>query len=498
MRMPTSRSRRLVAGATALLVLVPAAIAAAAEAPTGAAAVVVDPAPAPAPEVPVDEPVDPSLLLPCVIAGTPEAVGYEGCVTTEEWVDGAVTEPPGGAYPDVPAEEKAQWPRTSTGGEPLHCEKGVAPDGATTFACIEPGPAPSEDVLQSMIDEAPATPTEEAKAQNFEAGAAGPSAAPGASARAHQPLRVVRPPAECLRATDKPRITRLNSCFYSTGTMVFSEITSGGAVTVLGTFVVNELVYVYTDPRNSQVFNQTSLKVTNRTGIATSGLTLSGNFVCTTYCDGKRGSLPSRTVGTQTIYAVGKLEPVLARGTKSNIFSNWSFTYAKAGHSSETFSSKALTPRCDNNAVYGLGRGCVFPEGRVSLVYSKSNVALDEVARHIGLAQESGLPSTLTRNTPSQVIANRRAACPGSLTRPPGKECDEYPFASTVQGGASGGTARVFDGCDLTIIPGSGATGFSRCMVTKSDNRVAGRAILDLYYEKRVLPGDKYTVLITP
>ncbi|GAA3217821.1 hypothetical protein ACFP63_08910 [Oerskovia jenensis] len=304
--------------------MVPAAIATAAETPASSTATAVDPTPAPEP--PVDPPVDESLLLPCVIAGTPEAVGYEGCVTTEEWVDGTVTEPPGGAYPDVPAEEKARWPRTSTGGEPLHCTEGLTADGRTTFACMEPGPPPSEEVLQSMIDEAPAMPTEEAKALNFEAGAADPGSAPGASARAAAPpLRVVRPPAACLRATDKPRITRLNSCFYSTGTMVFSETTSSG-VTVLGTFMVNELVYVYTDPRNSQVFNQTSLKVTNRTGIATSGLTLSGDFVCTTYCDGKRGSLPSRTVGTQTIYAIGKLEPVLARGTKSNIFSNWSFT----------------------------------------------------------------------------------------------------------------------------------------------------------------------------
>lgn len=349
-----------------------------------------------------------------------------------------------------------------------------------------------------MIDEAPATPTEEAKAQNFEAGAAAPSAAPGASARAHQPLRVVRPPAECLRATDKPRITRLNSCFYSTGTMVFSEITSSGSVTVLGTFVVNELVYVYTDPRNSQVFNQTSLKVTNRTGIATSDLTLSGNFVCTTYCDGKRGSLPSRTVGTQTIYAVGKLEPVLARGAKSNIFSNWSFTYAKAGHSSETFSSKALAPRCDNNAVRSMGRGCVFPEGRVSLVYSKSDPTVGEVARHIGLAQESGLPSKLTRTTVAQKDANRLAACPRSITRPEGLECDEYPFASSVQGGAAGGSARVFDGCGLTIIPGTGPTGFSRCLVSKGTNRTAGAMLNRMYFDKRVLVEDHYTVLITP
>jgi hypothetical protein len=410
-----------------------------------------------------------------------------------------VTEPPGGAYPEVPAEEKAQWPRTSTGGEPLHCEKSLTADGRTTFACIEPGPAPSEEVLQSMIDEAPATPTQEAQAQNFATGAADPSATPGASARAHvQPLRVVRPPAECLRATDKPRTTRLNSCFYSTGTMVFSEVTSGGSVTVTGTFVVNELVYVYTDPRSSQVFNQTSLKVTNRTGIATSGLTLSGAFVCTTYCDGKRGSLPSRNVGANTIYAVGKLEPVLARGAKSNIFSNWLFTFAKAGHSSETFSSKNLSPRCDNNAVYGLGRGCVFPDGRVSLVYSKSSTVVGEVAMHIGLAQESGLPSTLTRTAPAKVRANRQAACPPSLTRPDGKQCDEYPFASSVQGGAAGGAARVFDGCALTIIPGSGPEGFSRCMVTTSHNLRAGGMLARVDYDKRVLPDDRFTVLITP
>ena len=170
MRMPTGRSRRFLTAATALLVLTPAVIAATAETPTGSTATVVDPTPAL--ETPVEAPVDASTLLPCVEAGTPEAVGYAGCVTVEEWVDGAVTEPPGGYYPDVPAEEKAQWPRTSTGGEPLHCTKGLTADGRTTFTCMEPGPPPSEEVIQSMLDDAPATPTEEAIAQNLEAGAA--------------------------------------------------------------------------------------------------------------------------------------------------------------------------------------------------------------------------------------------------------------------------------------------------------------------------------------
>ncbi|MFD9250224.1 NucA/NucB deoxyribonuclease domain-containing protein [Streptomyces bottropensis] len=66
----------------------------------------------------------------------------------------------------------------------------------------------------------------------------------------------------------------------------------------------------------------------------------------------------------------------------------------------------------------------------------------------------------------------------GSLERPPGKSCDEYPFASTWQGAKySGGP-------------------FSRRMVNDKQNKGAGRALKGFYAYSRVLEGDRYLVWI--
>lgn len=108
------------------------------------------------------------------------------------------------------------------------------------------------------------------------------------------------------------------------------------------------------------------------------------------------------------------------------------------------------------------------------------------------------MPSTLTRATSSATInANRNRACPQSLTRPSGKQCDECPFASTNQGAASGGSARVFSGCSLTTVAGSGSRGFSRCMVNAGQNSSAGNALGTFYRNSRVLNGDTFRVGIT-
>lgn len=62
------------------------------------------------------------------------------------------------------------------------------------------------------------------------------------------------------------------------------------------------------------------------------------------------------------------------------------------------------------------------------------------IAGNINAAQEAGLPSILTRTTDSDLIdANRAAATAGfnGAGSP-----DEYPFASTLEGGAG---ARIAD-----------------------------------------------------
>ncbi|WP_427168916.1 NucA/NucB deoxyribonuclease domain-containing protein (plasmid) [Streptomyces sp. C1-1] len=80
------------------------------------------------------------------------------------------------------------------------------------------------------------------------------------------------------------------------------------------------------------------------------------------------------------------------------------------------------------------------------MVYAK-NGEFPELAKHVEYAQNTknlpgkhGTRRYLTRLTNKEKITgNRRKACPSSLERPPGKQCDEYPMASTWQGADTGG-----------------------------------------------------------
>ena len=65
------------------------------------------------------------------------------------------------------------------------------------------------------------------------------------------------------------------------------------------------------------------------------------------------------------------------------------------------------------------------------------------IAAHVAVAQAPGWPDGLTYlgpNNPLQQV-NRDAACPRGKYR--GMSCDEYPYASTAQGGAGASTAPV-------------------------------------------------------
>lgn len=66
------------------------------------------------------------------------------------------------------------------------------------------------------------------------------------------------------------------------------------------------------------------------------------------------------------------------------------------------------------------------------------------IARNTKLAWEEGLPAVLTMNRDKQET-NRNAACPRKLTRSykHGGSCDEYPMASTEEGGAAARTEEV-------------------------------------------------------
>jgi hypothetical protein len=57
------------------------------------------------------------------------------------------------------------------------------------------------------------------------------------------------------------------------------------------------------------------------------------------------------------------------------------------------------------------------------------------ITRNISTAWQSGKPGVLTKDSTAEP-GNRKQVCLPSFPRPYGGQCDEYPFASTSQGGA--------------------------------------------------------------
>lgn len=142
------------------------------------------------------------------------------------------------------------------------------------------------------------------------------------------------------------------------------------------------------------------------------------------------------------------------------------------------------TPRITNR--FG---GCVFPAYVPSFSLSTRDSKVDQAAWHIYWAQHNlkhkwgwkghGRPLSRT-TTRAIIIRNRQVACAAApRPRPPGKECDEYPLASTYQG-----ASRNKD--------------FSWRLIPRSDNRNAGGSnyLLKFYRENRILDGDRFWVHI--
>ena len=133
--------------------------------------------------------------------------------------------------------------------------------------------------------------------------------------------------------------------------------------------------------------------------------------------------------------------------------------------------------RCDH--VFAIA-GCVFPEFWPTIDMS----GLPHIAPHIRLVEGRGAHlgnaaynSPLSKGTGRQQARNnRRQVCHG---KPPKKgwSCDEYPFASTAQGGTS-----------------VSAINRSTAWVPRSENGKQGGILGSFYKINRLLPHDKFFV----
>ncbi|MFD5699017.1 NucA/NucB deoxyribonuclease domain-containing protein [Streptomyces lasiicapitis] len=113
-------------------------------------------------------------------------------------------------------------------------------------------------------------------------------------------------------------------------------------------------------------------------------------------------------------------------------------------------------------------------EGTSSIAANIAKIQ-DSGPHHYGL---KGKGSTLTRSTSDKNEKdNRNKACPKSRKRPPGKSCDEYPFARTNQG-----AARV------------ARKDWGWAWVPEREQHQQGGFLSRFYKENRVLDGDRFWV----
>ncbi|MCC2275969.1 hypothetical protein LKL35_11145 [Streptomyces sp. ET3-23] len=150
---------------------------------------------------------------------------------------------------------------------------------------------------------------------------------------------------------------------------------------------------------------------------------------------------------------------------------------------------KAFKVRCDNTermspAATG---GCVYPDAVPTYVLSTAG-PYNEVASHVAWAQanlqnhwgKKGSGPALQRTSKKDLIkANRDTACPKSMPRPPGQNCDEYPFASSLQGASNN------------------PTDFSYRMISASQNCQEGSIRKSWYNANRLFEEEKFWVEVT-
>lgn len=181
-------------------------------------------------------------------------------------------------------------------------------------------------------------------------------------------------------------------------------------------------------------------------------------------------------------------EPYFAPLVTSNT-SGTSFVYSYQSHTSAmpvnpnpTYKVADQTLRCDNAQEVNGGTGCVNPEYTPRVDYSST--AYPGIAANIAADQASTgrgqINSPLHRVTGAQIDSNRNAACstarknalPAPNPNMIDPSCDEYPFASSAEGGA---TSRI-------------------AWVPKAENDNQGNLMSSFYRLNRIMVGDAFTV----
>ncbi|WP_327398718.1 hypothetical protein OG194_00205 [Streptomyces sp. NBC_01288] len=183
--------------------------------------------------------------------------------------------------------------------------------------------------------------------------------------------------------------------------------------------------------------------------------------------------------------------------------------------------SNPHTVRCDTTFVDNTSTGCVISDVRPKLELSQA--VYGAAAATYGFAENYLIDHWGSQANPVQRLAdlttqtgNRTATCKGGASRPfvtlpdtvPGDSCDEYPFASTYQGGTNGalcadvipqlesdGIWHIYQ--DLNAPAVTFNEPCARGHVPLTQNSAAGGKVGNNNQNERIIDLEKYLVVIT-
>jgi hypothetical protein len=326
-----------------------------------------------------------------------------------------------------------------------------------------------------------------------------------AASRAHRPAAAAAGPVggsttsvldECSNDARSIWISdRYEACFSSFLNITYFPI--GRPDRVIGEIDFLTLQYAYGATGNDWVFVASFQKV-HETG-DTLGSVMTGSFDCSGACTLYSADPINFSVDgafSETFEAV-YLTTINGSGQAGFATSSLTIDVNKPNYTTLGPAPVSTMPRIRCDTMFANG-GCVYPDYMPPPFFVDSGLYPD-VAEHIVTAQQSGAPGAdipLTRITsPNRILDNRNTACP-DRPRPTGMSCDEYPFASTVEGAASNPDAgRTMPWCQIDWLPSYvDSAAWSACILDNWENVGVGSDLGQYYQDNRIIDGDRFFV----
>lgn len=304
--------------------------------------------------------------------------------------------------------------------------------------------------------------------------------------------------------------SRFYACYHAKSTVKFYR---PATLSVEGSIPIDYYQAVQLDPRTLTVTTASEAKVGLRQGTRGSVTNIK---LTTDKCTGCSVVNSSTTKSGSSVYTSSATMNVNSPGVNARRTAGTSLKLEITGAVNIPFllvnktvsrQTRGVLWDCDTEPIGNLkAPGCVFGGVTGKVLFDgrtpENGGPMYTTAIHMSNAMDSGLPGKidsgkyLTRTNSSAInTANRNAACPSSLIRPTGYICDEFPFASTLEGGAANTKqARTFWYCKLSDPQRTGPLGFSRCMTPSLEGSYQGSALNSGYVNQRIRNGDKFAV----